>query len=449
METGPRRTPTTRRLATILIAWTMAIGLLGLSAERDAPGPGTADLSPGTGVPSSVPSGGAVTIRPDAASAAIPTSAAATAGAVSLSSLRLDLRPLPLVSGLSDPVFVANAGDGSGRLFVVEQRGVVQIVRNGRLGTTPFLDIRDLVEAGGERGLLGLAFHPNYLLQPRLYLFFTERGTGDLIVGEFRPRPGNRDQADSASFRRLLRIGHRINSNHNGGMLAFGPDGYLYIATGDGGGAGDQPGNAQSLRSRLGKLLRIDVDGRTTGLAYRIPPTNPYATSTVAAREIWARGLRNPWRFSFDRATGDLWIGDVGQDRHEEVDRAQRAAGGGRGWNFGWNRVEGDACFMPAAGCVRTGLRPPLATYDHDQGCAIVGGYVYRGPSTLLRGAYLFSDACSGRIWAVVAAGSVRQRPVLLAAGGIAVSSFGEGEDGSLYLVGLNGTIYRLSATLR
>ena len=445
LETGPRRAAV-RRLAMVSIAGAMAIGLLGLSIGRDAPGPRTADLSPGAGARSAVPSGGATSTL-GAASAPTPTRAALAAGAVALSSLRLDLRPL--VSGLSDPVFVGNAGDRSSRLFVVEQRGVVRIIRNGRVVATPFLDIRTVVEAGGERGLLGLAFHPNYGLHPRLFVDFTERGTGDLIVGEFQPRSSNHDQVDPGSFRRLLRIPHRANANHNGGMLAFGPDGYLYIGTGDGGGAGDQPGNAQSLRSRLGKLLRIDVDGTTRGLAYRIPPTNPYATSTVAAREIWARGLRNPWRFSFDRATGDLWIGDVGQDRFEEVDRAQRAAGGGRGWNFGWNRLEGDACFQPATGCVRTGLRAPLATYDHGQGCAIVGGYVYRGPSVVLRGAYLFSDACSGRIWAVVAAGAARQQPVLLADSGSGPSSFGEGEDGSLYLVGLNGTIYRLTATLR
>ena len=447
VETGPRRAAAARRLAIVLIAGATAIGLLGLSAGRGALVPGTADFSPGPGVRSAPASGGVITATLDAAAATTPTPTAAVPGVVALSSLRLQLRPL--ASGLSDPVFVANAGDGSGRLFIVEQRGIVRIIRNGRLAATPFLDMRALVEAGGERGLLGLAFHPGYGLRPRLFVDFTERGTGDLVVAEFRPRSGNRDQADPRSFRQLLRIPHRVNANHNGGMLAFGPDGYLYIGTGDGGGAGDQPGNAPSLRSRLGKLLRIDVDGTTAGLAYRIPPTNPYATSTVAAREIWARGLRNPWRFSFDRATGDLWIGDVGQDRFEEVDRAQRAVGGGRGWNYGWNRVEGDTCFAPTTACVRTGLRAPLATYGHDLGCAVIGGYVYRGPSTPLRGAYLFSDACSGRIWAVMAAGAARQRPVLLAASESGPSSFGEGEDGSLYLVGLNGMIYRVTANLR
>jgi glucose/arabinose dehydrogenase len=376
--------------------------------------------------------------------APVPTSAAVPAG---YSAVRVGLTKI--MSGLVDPVFVTNAGDASNRLFVVEQGGVIRIFENGRLLATPFLDIRAKVEAGGERGLLGLAFHPNFATDRRFYVFFTERATGDLIVAQYLASSTNHNRALTSSFRRLLRIDHRANANHNGGMLAFGPDGYLYIGTGDGGGAGDMPNNSQSLRTRLGKLLRIDVNGTSPGLAYRIPPSNPYATSATSRREIWSRGLRNPWRFSFDRSTGDLWIGDVGQGRYEEVDRALRSSGGGRAANFGWHVVEGNACYQPSIGCTTTGLVRPLAVYDHSQGCAIIGGYVYRGPIAILRGAYLFGDVCSGEIWSVVAAGPARQTPVLMADAGLGITSFGEGENGALYLTTQDGAVYRLTAAAR
>jgi glucose/arabinose dehydrogenase len=305
------------------------------------------------------------------------------------------------------------------------------------------------VEAGGERGLLGLAFHPNFASNGKFYVDFTERGTGDIIIAEFQTSSPGADTVSASSYRPLLRINHRTYANHNGGMLAFGRDGYLYIGTGDGGGSGNPLRTAQSLRSRLGKILRIDVNGTQTGLAYRIPPGNPYATSSTSAREIWSRGLRNPWRFSFDRSTGDLWIGDVGQNRYEEVDRATRSSGLGRAANWGWRAMEGNVCYSPRTGCRTTGLRRPLTTYPHSAGCAIIGGYVYRGPIAMLRGAYLFGDACTGKIWSVVASGATRQTRVLMADTPVAITSFGEGENGTLYVTAANGRVYRLTASHR
>jgi glucose/arabinose dehydrogenase len=353
------------------------------------------------------------------------------------------------MSGLSGPVQVTNAGDGSKRLFVVEQRGVIKVWRAGH-GLATFLDIRSKVAFGGERGLLALAFHPNYKRNRKFYVLFTEKGTGDVIVAEFKASATNRNRAVASSFRRLLRIGHRTNANHNGGMLAFGTkNGYLYISVGDGGGAGDTPNNAQSRRSRLGKILRIDVNGRTPGLAYRIPKNNPYARSKTYKREIWSRGLRNPWRFSFDRLTGDMWIGDVGQAAWEEVDHALLSGSGGRNANYGWHVMEGNACYQPSSGCVTTGLTMPVAVYDHSQGCAIIGGYVYRGPQAILRGAYLFSDVCSGKIWSIVADGPSGQSPTLMADTGLGITSFGEGESGTVYVTAQNGHVYRLTASSR
>ncbi len=362
---------------------------------------------------------------------------------------RVEVGLVTAMTGFVDPILLTHAGDGSRRLFIVEQRGVVKISKRGQVLPSPFLDLQSRVLSGGERGLLGLAFHPEHAHNRKFYLFFTEVGSGDLIIAEMRASLRNRDRARPRSFRRLLRVPHRKHANHNGGMLAFGTDGLLYIATGDGGGAGDPDNNAQSRTSRLGKLLRIDVDGRSGGLAYRIPPTNPHATSTTFKREIWARGLRNPFRFSFDRRSGDLWIGDVGQNRFEEVDRATQASGGGGAVNFGWRLLEGRACFQPPSDCNRAGKQAPLTVYDHAQGCAVIGGYVYRGPIKGLRGAYLFSDVCSGKIWSVVAEGAARQRKVLMAETDLPISSFGESETGVLFVTALDGNVYRLTATRR
>ncbi len=392
----------------------------------------------------------AATIAASAAGATGPVASAArtsslTGGPVPTafnpSAVKLSLTRV--TSGLRSPLFVTNARDGSRRLFVLEQEGKIRIVKRTTVLTTPFLDITAKVTSGGERGLLGLAFHPQFATNGRFYVDYTDVN-GNTVISEFRRSSTNPDRASSTE-RRLLRITQPY-ANHNGGMLAFGPDGYLYVAMGDGGSSGDPGNRAQSLGTLLGKLLRIDVDHRTGTLQYAIPSTNPFVTRTGAKREIWSYGLRNPWRFSFDRLTGDLWIGDVGQNRYEEIDRAPRSAGGGRGTNWGWRVLEGRACFNPQTDCNRTGKVAPLAVYTHTLGCSVTGGHVYRGPSfPLLAGGYFFGDYCSGRIWAVTATGSSAQTPRLMLDTDKAISSFGEDEAGNLYLVDhAAGELFRL-----
>ncbi len=358
----------------------------------------------------------------------------------------IDLELEPVAGSLSAPVLATSAGDGSDRLFVVEQGGRIRIVRDGRLIEEPFLDISGRISSGGERGLLGLAFHPRFPGDPRFFVNYTD-AAGDTVVSSFRVRGGagsSADQADPASEVVLLRIDQPY-PNHNGGGLVFGPDGDLYIGTGDGGSGGDPQGNGQRLDTLLGKLLRIDVDAAPApaGRQYGIPPDNPFSASDGAA-EIWAYGLRNPWRFSFDRATGDIWIGDVGQGRYEEVDRTH--AGAVPPLNYGWNRMEASHCFEPETGCDDSGLAPPISEYSHDLGCAVTGGHVARGPAAgPLDGVYVFGDYCSGRIWGLDAAGPDRQGPVLLLESGRSISSFGEDERGRIYLTDLaRGELLRL-----
>jgi len=352
-------------------------------------------------------------------------------------------------TGFTMPVAVANAGDGRGRLFVVEQGGRIRIVtKAGTLLATPFLDIHARVSCCGERGLLGLAFHPSYKSNGRFYVYYTDTG-GSLVIAEYR-RSGTNANRASTTERRLLRIAHPNQANHNGGQLAFGPDGYLYIGTGDGGGGGDPYENGQKRTTLLGKILRIAPNVTSARPAYRIPSTNPWAKSTTVRREIWAYGLRNPWRFSFDRLTGSLWIGDVGQSRYEEVNRSLRSAGGGRGANYGWDVMEGRACFEPATGCSTTGKTMPLAVYTHGaNGCSVTGGYVYRGSRyPAMRGWYFFGDFCSGRIWRVNAGGAARQAPLLVRDTSLSISAFGEDEAGELYVADYaSGTVYRVSGT--
>jgi len=350
-------------------------------------------------------------------------------------------------SGFTGPVQVTNAHDGTNRLFVVEQRGLIKILKYGHTSPTPFLDIRSKVQLSGEQGLLALVFHPKFKTNHRFFVLFTERGTGDIIVGEFRTLSTNKNRATAGSFRRILRINHRENTNHNGGMLAFGKDGFLYISVGDGGGGGDTHNHAQSGASLLGKLLRININGSVGTRKYLIPSSNPYAKSATFHHEIWSRGLRNPWRYSFDRTTGDLWIGDVGQGAWEEVDHSTLASGNGRARNFGWHVMEGNACYQPSSGCSMTGLTLPVAVYDHGQGCAIIGGYVYRGPIVALKGAYLFSDVCSGTIWSLDAAGGSPQTPVVMASSGLGITSFGESESGIVFVTAQDGHVYRLTAS--
>jgi glucose/arabinose dehydrogenase len=359
----------------------------------------------------------------------------------------ISLRFTTIASGIPRPVALANAGDGSGRLFVVEQAGRVRVItKAGNLRAAPFLDIRGRVSCCGERGLLGIAFHPRYENNGRFYLSYTDTG-GALVVGEYRRSSSDRNRA-STSERRIIRIPHPGYANHNGGQIAFGPDGYLYIGTGDGGGGGDPDGNAQDRRSLLGKILRIAPNVSSSTPAYRIPSGNPYATHATYRGEIWSYGLRNPWRFSFDRKTGSLWIADVGQNKYEEVNRALKPNGAGKGKNFGWDRFEGRVCFEGP--CDTAGLTFPLAVYAHGaNGCSVTGGYVYRGSRyPVLAGRYLFGDYCSGRIWSVRAGGDARQSPVLLRDTGMSISAFGEAENGTLYVLDYgNGRVRRISAS--
>jgi glucose/arabinose dehydrogenase len=339
---------------------------------------------------------------------------------------------------LSKPVFITHSGDNNGRLFIVEKTGRIRVIRQGILRGTPFLNLSGKVSTGSEQGLLGLAFHPDYGNNRKFYVNYTDVN-GDTIIAEYH-RSTDANIADPTG-RVLLKIDQPY-SNHNGGMLAFGPDGYLYIGMGDGGSSGDPQNRAQNVNSRLGKILRIDVADPAGAQQYTIPPDNPYV-GINGYDEVWSIGVRNPWRFSFDSRTGDLWIGDVGQDRYEEIDRSTADSGGGRRLNYGWPSLEGTSCYKPKTGCNKTGKTPPMAVYSHSLGCSVTGGYVYRGTTYPdLGGVYLFGDYCSGRIWGVDANGPNTQTPVQLVNTAARISSFGEDQVGNLYLVDHAGDIW-------
>jgi glucose/arabinose dehydrogenase len=342
-------------------------------------------------------------------------------------------------TGLQQPLFLTHAGDGSGRLFVVEQDGRIRIVDGGILQSIPFLEIADRVLSGGERGLLGLAFHPGYKRNGRLFVNYTRKPDGATVVAEYH-RSDN--PARALANERVLMLVSQPHANHNGGMIAFGPDGYLYIGRGDGGAGGDPQNRSQNRDDLLGKILRIDVDH---GDPYGIPGDNPFV-SGGGRPEIFALGLRNPWRFSFDRDTGSLWIADVGQDKWEEIDLVLR------GKNYGWRIMEGSHCYSPKFFCDTTGLTPPVAEYGHEGGrCSVTGGYVYRGTkSPALRGWYLYADYCSGELFGLPASSNGRHdgagEPTVLLRTGLRVSSFGEDDAGELYVIGHAGTVHRLTA---
>jgi len=380
-----------------------------------------------------------------ALSAIVVDRPAAASPSTTISPAALGITLSKVASGLKSPLFVTNAGDGSGRLFIVEKGGKIKILTGGSVLPTPLLDIRTRVSKDGERGLLGLALHPDYVTNGKFYVYYTNL-KGQIVIAQFHRSATDPNRASTAATV-LIRISKPF-SNHNGGTLAFGPDGYLYAGTGDGGGAGDPGNRSQSLQSLLGKLLRFDVDHPTSSKPYRSPSTNPYVGRS-GLDLIWARGLRNPWRFSFDSLTGDLWIGDVGQNRWEEIDRSPAAGGGGRAKNYGWHVLEGRACYKPAVGCNRAGKKPPLAVYSHSKGCSVTGGYVYRGTEyPALVGRYLFADFCSGRIWSVASQGKPTQTPTQLRDSNLMISSFGQAEDGTLYVTDLaGGGIYKIVAT--
>jgi len=355
--------------------------------------------------------------------------------------------PLALVaiaSGLEKPADIVHAGDGSGRLFVAEKPGRLRVVRDGALVAKPFLDLGALVLSGDERGLLGIAFHPAFPAVPHVYVDYTRQPDGATVIARYRVPPATPDEADPASASVLLVVPQPY-ANHNGGALRFGPDGLLYIGMGDGGGANDPQNRAQDPQSLLGKLLRIDVDGASP---YAIPPGNPHADGALGRPEIWALGLRNPWRIAFDGPK--LYIGDVGQDEREELDVA--IAGPGPGPNFGWRVAEGTRCTGLSGGpaCGSPALTAPIVEYTHDTGCSITGGEVYRGSAlaATLGGRYVFGDFCSGVVYALREAAPSGDAGVdELARAGFRISTFGRDEAGDVYVADYGGgRVLRLGA---
>jgi len=338
-----------------------------------------------------------------------------------------------VVTGLNSPVYVTNAGDLSERLFIVEQPGRIKVLLPGSSSPTVFLDITSKVLAGGERGLLGLAFHPQFEANRRFFVNYTRRPDGATVIAEYHASAAEPDLAEATEIS-LLTFAQPF-PNHNGGMLEFGPDGFLYIGTGDGGSANDPGNRAQNVNEFLGKILRIDIDHSFGGAPYSSPPDNPFFGPATGRDEIFALGLRNPWRFSFDRITGELYVGDVGQNAREEVDIVTR------GGNYGWRVFEGTRCTdIDPAQCSTGGFTDPIAQYKHNDGrCSITGGYVYRGSQgSLPFGSYVYADFCTGEILLLQ-----NGTTTLLLDAPVSISSFGEDEDGEIYVVGIEGTVQR------
>ena len=357
-----------------------------------------------------------------------------------------NIRFAEVTNGLTQPVFITHAGDGSGRQFIVERAGRIRIIKNGALLSTSFLDIHTMVNSSStEQGLLALAFHPNYASNGQFYTVHTIQN-GSLVLSRFTRSSNNPDLADANSRVTLLTVPHPTNTNHNGGTLAFGPDGYLYWSIGDGGGGGDVPNNAQNLTVLLGKILRLDVD---SGSPYSIPSSNPFFNDPTPGirKEIWAYGLRNPWKISFDAQTGDLFIGDVGQGSREEIDFQPAASAGGE--NYGWHVMEGSLCFNPSSGCDQTGKVLPIAEYDHSVGCSVTGGYMYRGSLySLLQGHYFYGDFCSGALFSLDGNNTSGWNITPLGDTPYSITTFGENENGELYLADYGtGKIYQLQYT--
>lgn len=344
---------------------------------------------------------------------------------------------VPVAAGLNQPVDLTHPGDGSGRLFIVERPGLIRILLNGLLMPEPFLNIQDRVGSGGsEQGLLGLAFHPAYLDNGYFFVNYTNLN-GDTIISRFQRSEENPELAEPGSEKIILQISQPYK-NHNGGGIVFGPDGYLYIGTGDGGSGGDPLGNGQSLDTLLGKILRIDVDN---GNSYAIPPDNPYVDSP-GRPEIWAYGLRNPWRFSFDKQTGDLFIADVGQNNWEEINYTTTVSTGGE--NYGWNYFEGNHIFTEAPPD-NLELTPPIAEYSHQSGCSVTGGFVYRGEQLPgFYGVYIFGDFCSGNVWGLIQEGEGNWQQKLLFETTARISSFGMDQFNEIYMLDLSGSVLKL-----
>lgn len=382
-----------------------------------------------------------------AAMCAIAEPIANAAGANAFDPQTFDVALEKVADGFSRPVFMADPGDGSGRLFVVEQGGLVRILRDGGIEPEPFLDMAPFIADGNmEQGLLGLAFDPDFARNGRLYVGYTAAtsatggGVGDDTIARLTVSKNDPDKADPASLEILIAVEDPYG-NHNGGEVMFGPDGYLYGGFGDGGAAGDPEGNGQNPRTLLGSIVRIDVSGET---GYTIPADNPFADGNKGRPEIWVYGLRNPWRFSFDRGTGDLWIGDVGQDWIEEIDYLPAGSPGGA--NLGWRTMEGSSCYEEDE-CDPTASVLPIAEYTHEEGCSITGGYVSRGAALPdIAGVYVFADFCFGTVWGLGQSADgewVRSDPVQT---GLNITSFAEDAEGNLYLTATDGSLYRLVA---
>jgi glucose/arabinose dehydrogenase len=348
-----------------------------------------------------------------------------------------------VASGLRNPLDLQSVSADRERLYVVEQGGAIRVIRGGRLLAAPFLDVSSRISSGGERGLLGLAFHPQFATNRRFFVSYTNPG-GDSQVAEFRA--SSADAADPGTERVLLTESQPF-ANHNGGGLAFDGTGRLLVALGDGGSGGDPLGNGQRLDTLLGKILRIDVDA---GAPYAVPSDNPFRTTPGAAPEIWAYGLRNPFRISVDRPTGDLYMGDVGQSRIEEIDVGLASGRGGE--NYGWNTAEGSLCYRPSTGCSTAGLTPPVYEYTHAEGCSVTGGVVYRGcrmPD--LSGSYFFGDFCTGlvRSFRLANGQATDLRDWTAGLRGVdSPTSFGLDAEGEVYVVDYDGEVYRLEPAL-
>ena len=444
--------PVNTRLTWIILALTALLALAACSAGEVQP-PAAAPLPVATVRPTTAPSPSPLpsatsvateavkptatddpTATPSPAPTDTPTPAPSdTPAPLDLAALNLALEPV--AAGFRQPVFATHAGDGSGRIFVLEKAGRITALAADGSNPRTFLDISDRVgSSSSEQGLLGLAFDPQFASNGRLFVYYTDRD-GNTAIARFTAN-AERDAADPASEVILLTAAQPA-ANHNGGMIAFGPDGYLYAGLGDGGAANDRFGNGQNLGTILGTVIRIDVSG-AGALA---PADNPFVGQDTVRPEIWAYGLRNPWRFSFDRQTGDLWIADVGQNQWEEVN--VQPAGSAGGENYGWPIMEGTHCFQ-ADTCQEGGLTLPVAEYSHGLGCSVTGGYVYRGAvQPALQGIYFYGDYCSGRIWGLAQVDGQWQNVELLSSG-VQISSFGETEDGEVLVIDYNGSLSRL-----
>jgi glucose/arabinose dehydrogenase len=426
--------PRSRPPATPAFALALAIGLGACSGTATPAPTAQPTLTPvQTAAPTATPA-------PSPAPTATPTPLATS---TRLDRVTVSVEPFAKVPGT--PLEMTAPNDGTGRLFVGNQEGQVWVVaRDGTVGKTPMVDLSKRLVSGGEQGLLGIAVHPAFPTDPRFFVDFTNTN-GDTVIASLAIDPANPDRLDPTSFKQLLFIDQPFD-NHNGGSIQFGPDGYLTIAMGDGGSGGDPLGNGQNLNVLLAKILRIDVDGSPSAGPYAIPPENPYAKGG-GKPEIWITGTRNPWRTSFDRTTGDFWIGDVGQDQWEEVDVVRKGTPGPV--NLGWSVAEATHCYNTRV-CDQSAFLPPVAEYSHDKGCAVVGGYVYRGSTfPFLAGTYLFSDNCTSRIWGLDATSIGPSAPVEVGSVTGNVASFGQDAQGELYVLTLEGFVLRVAAAQR